>query len=469
LSRVALAPFGQGAVRPLDVTPPLKAAPSTIYGSVAKVAPPRNDALNFPQPLPMPMPMTATELKVPAVQAMPCDMMVPPPPPPAVVAPTSAIVASNPDTLSIWAPQAMAGAEMHTIPNNFPCTFDQNSTPVGPTVPLGDQMGGMELRSPSALHSSTQALQETVPVPTMEVCGLLTSNPVDASGPPTCIINGEKGRGEELVDNFAFGVVNGNADPREEFQLADVHHDEMMKPNNLSSSQPQLMPEPEKAELPVSSEVLEPHDGTQMLELDVPHALRLPEEFDEDEDYDPFSTVPDGPHPELHDSSQGAIEIDLATGECTILGANDTRSFSRAAKARRIFRMLADSGDHLSSGAMHRFATLSGFEGTDADWEAEFSLLCKERRRFVSDGIDEAAFGELVNDTSETGLYCSDHELQRILEKVCKTSAESQPRGVKRGSEVLDDPYIIAVANDERVEGSDLDFKDGNAEGSAVG
>jgi len=76
-----------------------------------------------------------------------------------------------------------------------------------------------------------------------------------------------------------------------------------------------------------------------------------------------------------------------------------------------IFNALDQDGDRrLGLLEMRRFAELSGFEGTEAEWQEEFQMLCDPQ------GCDLNAFGQLIDDDSEDGLFCSDSELVEMLE-----------------------------------------------------
>eukprot|EP00913_Durusdinium_trenchii_P035487 g33210.t1 len=61
---------------------------------------------------------------------------------------------------------------------------------------------------------------------------------------------------------------------------------------------------------------------------------------------------------------------------------------------------------------MLAFAKQTGFEGSDADWEEEFQSLCQE---LGINGVDLTTFGQLVDDRSERGCYCTKEDLQSII------------------------------------------------------
>eukprot|EP00439_Symbiodinium_sp_Y106_P021962 s6711_g2.t1 len=68
----------------------------------------------------------------------------------------------------------------------------------------------------------------------------------------------------------------------------------------------------------------------------------------------------------------------------------------------------------LTAGDMRPFAEQTGFTGTEPEWQLEFEALCRESRSSQGLGLD--AFAKLVNDDSEDGCYCTDSELQALLQ-----------------------------------------------------
>jgi len=110
-----------------------------------------------------------------------------------------------------------------------------------------------------------------------------------------------------------------------------------------------------------------------------------------------------------------AEEPNAQRATCADASGRIPRHPARDVLIRDIFRTLDVHGiGHLGSAQIRRFAGLTGFEGTDAEWRAEYELLCKEKHRRPDDGFDEVAFCALVNDASDEGSYCSDEELQTI-------------------------------------------------------
>lgn len=74
----------------------------------------------------------------------------------------------------------------------------------------------------------------------------------------------------------------------------------------------------------------------------------------------------------------------------------------------------ADEDGFLDIDEMHVFALQVGFAGNDAEWVEEFADLCVEYFADTQCGLDYSVFEKLVNDDSDCGCHCTDHELQQI-------------------------------------------------------
>ncbi|CAK0817309.1 unnamed protein product [Prorocentrum cordatum] len=99
--------------------------------------------------------------------------------------------------------------------------------------------------------------------------------------------------------------------------------------------------------------------------------------------------------------------------------AGGPRGGRRAEAARRAFRALdVDCKGYLTSDELKTFAGMSGFDGTDADWQVEFGTLCRQWRRSPAEGIDQPFFCAIVDDASERGVYCTDEELAGIHQRL---------------------------------------------------
>lgn len=102
----------------------------------------------------------------------------------------------------------------------------------------------------------------------------------------------------------------------------------------------------------------------------------------------------------------------------TARAASLNPSMNRNDLKSSIFNALDQDGDRrLGSSEMRRFAELSGFEGDDADWQEEYQMLCDPQ------GCDFNAFGQLLDDDSEDGLFISDAELVDMMEELIKQGA----------------------------------------------
>ena len=88
---------------------------------------------------------------------------------------------------------------------------------------------------------------------------------------------------------------------------------------------------------------------------------------------------------------------------------------SRQGLLEAVFNALDRTGKgFLTAADMWPFAEQTGFTGTDREWQLEFEALCRESRSSQGLGLD--AFAKLVNDDSEDGCYCTDSELQALLQ-----------------------------------------------------
>jgi len=93
-----------------------------------------------------------------------------------------------------------------------------------------------------------------------------------------------------------------------------------------------------------------------------------------------------------------------------------TASKVRPELVRAVFRACDADGDgRLSSEEMRSFAVLTGFQGSDAQWEREFAELCADGGRRIAAGVSAPLFAQLVDDPSDGGLFCADDELRQLL------------------------------------------------------
>ena len=97
---------------------------------------------------------------------------------------------------------------------------------------------------------------------------------------------------------------------------------------------------------------------------------------------------------------------------------------SRQGLLEAVFNALDRTGKgFLTAADMRPFAEQTGFTGTDREWQLEFEALCHESRSSQGLGLD--AFAKLVNDDSEDGCYCTDSELQALLQGLHQGSVEN--------------------------------------------
>jgi Ca2+-binding EF-hand superfamily protein/predicted GNAT family acetyltransferase len=125
----------------------------------------------------------------------------------------------------------------------------------------------------------------------------------------------------------------------------------------------------------------------------------------------------------------------------------------RSERIEKVFRSFDRDGDgFLSQEEMQRFARHTGFDGSDADWANEYSMLCSSYNGMQS-AISLVLFEKLVEDDSEDGCYCTDGELEDML------SAQQIPREMLYPEQTVPSPHppsgtehIEAVQPVERLE-----------------
>lgn len=94
-------------------------------------------------------------------------------------------------------------------------------------------------------------------------------------------------------------------------------------------------------------------------------------------------------------------------------------SQERPALIREVFQVCDADGDgFLSRREMQRLASQLGFEGSSQEWAAEFEVLCADGGADPSRGIGLPVLARIVDDTSERGLFCKDHELRNLVTKL---------------------------------------------------
>lgn len=88
----------------------------------------------------------------------------------------------------------------------------------------------------------------------------------------------------------------------------------------------------------------------------------------------------------------------------------------RAEFIRQLFQKCdVDQVGRLTLREMRKFALLTDFEGTDADWAEEYNALCGERGADPVEGLSLDEFQAFLDDDSDTGQYCDEQELRDML------------------------------------------------------
>ncbi|CAE7362341.1 PAB4 [Symbiodinium necroappetens] len=109
--------------------------------------------------------------------------------------------------------------------------------------------------------------------------------------------------------------------------------------------------------------------------------------------------------------------------------ATGSGSTSRKALKLALFEAIDKDGDgYLKEGEMMQLAKLVGFDGDTEEWKKEYHALCKEVKVSEAEGVPKAVVLKMLDDTSDTGCFCTDQELQLLL------SAQPRP-GAKRQKE----------------------------------
>jgi len=98
----------------------------------------------------------------------------------------------------------------------------------------------------------------------------------------------------------------------------------------------------------------------------------------------------------------------------------------RAVAGHHIFMGLdAGHSGRLKNAEMRRFATFSGFDGGEEDFDEEYQQLCEDQQCDPKEGITEVAFLRLINDESDRGCFCNIAELRSICESVAPAALQT--------------------------------------------
>eukprot|EP00931_Biecheleriopsis_adriatica_P122425 TRINITY_DN97415_c0_g1_i1.p1 TRINITY_DN97415_c0_g1~~TRINITY_DN97415_c0_g1_i1.p1 ORF type:complete len:213 (-),score=38.16 TRINITY_DN97415_c0_g1_i1:98-694(-) len=124
------------------------------------------------------------------------------------------------------------------------------------------------------------------------------------------------------------------------------------------------------------------------------------------------------------DLAEAETDVNAILNQIEVLETEAEKSSEASAQLARaevveaIHRALGEGAPRLDSRHMLRFAKLSGFDGSEQDWNDEFSALCQELGFSASSGLSVADLLRLVNDKSTADGYYSDDELQRLQKEL---------------------------------------------------
>jgi len=104
-----------------------------------------------------------------------------------------------------------------------------------------------------------------------------------------------------------------------------------------------------------------------------------------------------------------------AAGPSPVVAA-DPGKMTRVDLIGVVFRSCDTNSDgFLNAQEMCPFARHIGFEGSDEEWGKEFATLCTENGSTAQLGIDVGLFIKLVEDSSDSGCYCTSKELRAMV------------------------------------------------------
>lgn len=128
------------------------------------------------------------------------------------------------------------------------------------------------------------------------------------------------------------------------------------------------------------------------------------------------------------------------------VAAEPEGKMSRKDLVAAVFRMCDRDGDGLlNSAELRNFASHTGFDDNDEAWATEYKNLCREVSANTSSGVGLFSFTSLVDDNSDNGCYCTDDELQTMLQ-IMKADCLSQEQQASRASkEVQPSPARSAL------------------------
>jgi len=117
------------------------------------------------------------------------------------------------------------------------------------------------------------------------------------------------------------------------------------------------------------------------------------------------------------DSELKSILEKLELQACLDAGAS-----GRSGVVRAVFHACdLDSDGYLNRQEMKNIVVHVGFKGSHEEWAREYQAMCAENGADPVQGIDLVLLERLVNDSSETGCYCSDRDLRAVLQAMGET------------------------------------------------
>eukprot|EP00448_Togula_jolla_P018738 CAMPEP_0170591226 /NCGR_PEP_ID=MMETSP0224-20130122/12290_1 /TAXON_ID=285029 /ORGANISM="Togula jolla, Strain CCCM 725" /LENGTH=484 /DNA_ID=CAMNT_0010915075 /DNA_START=134 /DNA_END=1588 /DNA_ORIENTATION=+ len=136
-----------------------------------------------------------------------------------------------------------------------------------------------------------------------------------------------------------------------------------------------------------------------------------------DEIAEAISTIPSDVRKKAWPTLQEASAESDSAQEVTSSG--EPRSAGRVLLVRAVFRACDTDGDGwLRERELRKFGDLLGFEGSDEDWSEEYRLICMDNKANPMEGVSEMLLLKMVNNDEDGGCYCSDSELEAMVEEL---------------------------------------------------
>ncbi|CAK0870629.1 unnamed protein product [Prorocentrum cordatum] len=147
----------------------------------------------------------------------------------------------------------------------------------------------------------------------------------------------------------------------------------------------------------------------------------------------------------------GAVAADDAAGqEAPGQSSQEEEVQGREAMKQTLFRRLDTNSDGLLlSPELWPFVVKTGFDGSEAEWEEEYAMLCRDMGRSVAEGLSASDFFKMVDDDSEQGCYCEDEELRSLLVEIPAPAADGaasrRPRPAAVSSVAARSPTVTSA------------------------